>query len=83
MEEARKFGNDCPVATPSRSTVHARTLHRACEILGGVQQLAAQMKVSAIALLRWMEGEEDPPIGIFLAAVDIVLLHAGSAGRAN
>ena len=83
MEEASKRANDCPTAPPSRATVYVRTLHRACEILGGAQQLAVQLKVSAVHLLRWMDGDEHPPTSVFLAAVDIVLLHAGTLGRAN
>jgi hypothetical protein len=72
----------CPVAAPSRSTVFSRTLHRACEILGGVQPLAAHLKCVAEDLKRWMEGHEETPLDVFLAAVDVVLLHADSAGHA-
>jgi hypothetical protein len=82
LEEMQKSPRDCPVAPPSRSTVFARTLHRACEILGGIQQLAVHLKVPAEDLQRWMEGHAEPPLDLFLAAVDVVLLHAESAGRA-
>jgi hypothetical protein len=73
---------DCPLAPPARSTVFSRTLHRACEILGGVQPLAAHLQCLAEDLQRWMEGLEDTPLDVFLAAVDVVLLHADAAGRA-
>jgi hypothetical protein len=82
LEEMQNSPRDCPVAPPSRSTVFARTLHRACQILGGAQQLAEHLKVPAEDLQRWMEGHEEPPLELFLAAVDVVLLHADSAGRA-
>ena len=82
MEEMQKSAPACPVAPPSRSTVYCRTLHRACEILGGVQALAAHLQCAAEDLQRWMEGHEDPPLDMFLASVDVVLLHADSAGRA-
>ena len=72
----------CPLAPPSRSTVFSRTLHRACQILGGVQALAAHLGCMAEDLERWMEGHEEPPLDMFLASVDVVLLHADSAGRA-
>jgi len=73
---------ECPVAPPPRSTVFSRTLHRACLILGGVQPLAAHLKCLAEDLKRWMEGHEETPLEVFLAAVDVVLLHADSAGHA-
>ena len=78
----QKSAPDCPVAPASRSTVFSRTLHRACEILGGVDPLAAHLRRPAEDLRRWMESQEDPPLDVFLAAVDVVLLHADSAGRA-
>ncbi len=82
MEETQKGAAACPAAPPSRSTVYARTLHRACEILGGVPQLARHLEVREADLERWLEGDDDPPLEVFLAAVDAVLLHADSAGRA-
>lgn len=78
----QKSPADCPVAPPSRSTVFARTLHRACEIVGGMAPLAAHLQVHEGDLQRWMEALEEPPLDVFLAAVDVVLLHADSAGRA-
>lgn len=71
---------DCPPISPSRATVYSRTLHRACEVLGGMQQLSSHLKVPASALSRWIGGEEDPPLDVFLAAVDIVLLSAERSG---
>lgn len=82
MEEIQKSPADCPVAPPSRSTVFARTLHRACQVLGGMAQLAVHLRVLEDDLHRWMEAIEEPPLEVFLAAVDVVLLHADSAGRA-
>ena len=73
----------CPPLSKSRVTVYARTLHRACEMLGGVDALARQLNVSEATLTRWIGGLEQPPLDKFLAAVDIVLLAdnpgAGSA----
>jgi len=54
-------------------TVYTRVLHRACQILGGVEQLAAHLRVSSVLLYRWLEGEDVPPSNIFLNAVDLVL----------
>jgi hypothetical protein len=63
---------DCPLAAILRQTVYTRTLHRACEVLGGVPQLAVYLSVAIQELQRWLEGLEVPPQGVFLAAVDVV-----------
>ena len=74
---------DCPGAPLSRQTTQARTLHRACLILGGVQPLAAHLGVSESALSGWLEGRDEPPQMVFLAAVEIVLLHIEKSGASN
>jgi hypothetical protein len=65
-------GEECPVAPILRQTVYTRTLHRACELLGGVPELAVYLSVAIQELDRWLEGLEVPPQGVFLAAVDVV-----------
>ena len=70
--------DECPVAPPPRVTVYTRVLHRACQILGGVD--AARRSTCAFrstSLHRWLEGEDVPPSHIFLNAVDLVLPHLG------
>ena len=74
---------DCPAAPPSRETTPARALHRACLILGGVGPLARHLGVSEAALTAWLEGRDDPPQMVFLAAVEIVLLHLDKSGGSN
>ena len=66
---------DCPSAPASRQTTYARALHRACLILGGVPQMAGHLGVPEATLRAWLEGRDDPPQMVFLAAVEIVLLH--------
>lgn len=53
-----------------------RALHQACLMLGGPAQLAAHLQVSEYALNTWLEGREEPPESVFLAAVEIILLAA-------
>jgi hypothetical protein len=74
---------DCPAAPPARETTYARALHRACLIAGGVQQLANHLGVPESSLQGWLEGRDDPPQMVFLAAVEIVLLHLESRGASN
>jgi hypothetical protein len=52
--------------------VHVRTLHRACEQLGGLGPLARTLKVRPLRLMEWLDGVTPVPEEIFLAAVDIV-----------
>ena len=73
---------ECPLPPASRQTSYARTLHRACLILGGVPQLARHFGVSEAALRNWLEGREEPPQMVFLAAVEVILLHLDQAGAA-
>ena len=73
---------DCPPLSSSHVTVYARTLHRACEVLGGVDALSHHLGVPVPSLTRWIGGLEQPPMEVFLAAVDVVLLGAEpGAGR--
>ena len=72
---------NCPAAQPALENVYARTLHRACLILGGVPQLADHLKVSVVSLVAWLEGREPPPLAVFLAAVDVVLLDMDTGSR--
>ena len=67
---------DCPPLSKSRVTVYSRTLHRACEVLGSLEALSRQLNVPAPTLARWIGGLEQPPLDVFLKAVDIVLLAA-------
>lgn len=73
---------DCPLAQPSRQNTYARAMHRACLIVGGVAPLAAHLKVAEAALRGWLNGIEEPPLDVFLATVEILLLHADDASRA-
>lgn len=67
---------DCPPLSKTRVTVYARTLHRACEVLGGVDALSRHLDVPVPTLSRWIGGLDQPPLDKFLVAVDIVLLGA-------
>jgi hypothetical protein len=71
---------DCPPLSKTRVTVYARTLHRACEVLGGLDALSRHLKVPAATLTRWIGGTEQPPLEAFLAAVDVVLLGVEPGG---
>jgi len=82
MEPLKSNIESCPAAPPYRTTVHTRVLHRACQRLGGVEQLAAYLKVPPGTLYTWLEGESEPPSSIFLKAVDLVLPSWGPEDEA-
>ena len=65
--------DNCPTAPPAQVTVYTKVLHRACQIAGGVEHLAARLRVPVPTLFRWLDGEAEPPTQVFLKAVDIVL----------
>ena len=73
MEKLGVPNDNCPVAPPPRVTVHTRVLHRACQVMGGVQHLARHLKVTPETLHAWLEGEDEPPAHVFLKAVDLIL----------
>lgn len=83
MRPGTTRSTDCPIPAPSRRTVHARALHRACVVLGSVAALAAQLKASEAAVRSWIEGIDEPPESAFLGAVEILLLHAEEGGTAS
>lgn len=71
---------DCPLAPPSRESTYARALHRACVIVGGVQQLASHVGVGEFELRAWMSGAGEPSEAVFLAALEIILLNLEAPG---
>jgi hypothetical protein len=79
MRIGASAAEDCPLAPPSRETTSVRALHRAGLVLGGLAQLASHLQVSEYVLLTWLEGREESPESIFLAAVEIILLAAENA----
>ena len=70
----------CPITPEARKSTYARTLHRACVILGGAPGLAAHLGVAEADLLRWLQGAEEPPFETFVGAVEVILLHLDAPG---
>lgn len=83
MIEANTSKGECPRASASRETTYVRALYRACLVLGGPARLAEHLGVAEPHVRAWMKGTEEPPQSVFLAAVEIILLHTESAGRAS
>ena len=56
----------------ARLTVQQRTMRRARECLGTLEQLARALVVPMATLERWLDGTAPIPAWAFLRAVDIV-----------
>jgi hypothetical protein len=82
MENLKLAADNCPTAPLPLVTVYTKVLHRACQITGGVEKLAARLRVPSATLYRWLDGEAEPPIPVFLKAVDIVLPSWGPEDEA-
>jgi hypothetical protein len=54
------------------SRIHARTLEKAAQILGGQAELAAYLHVTRGDLAAWMEGRNVLPTSYFITAVDVI-----------
>jgi len=70
----------CPLTPEAQRSTFARALHRACVIVGGVPELAGYLGVAEADLLRWLQGRDEPPFDVFLAAVEVILLHLDAPG---
>ena len=55
------------------ATIHSRALRRAADILGGTSALRDYLQVPSSQLSRWLDAAEQPPAGIFLKAVDVIV----------
>ena len=55
------------------TTLEARALQRACEILGSEKALSNHLKVPSAELQAWLRGTEIPPRHVFLRTVDLIL----------
>lgn len=60
-------------------TVQARALRRAADILGGKHRLRAALHVPMSQLERWLDGVGEPPMDVFLKAVDIISAPTNAA----
>jgi DNA-binding transcriptional regulator YiaG len=56
----------------SADTTYTRTLRRARDALGSVENLAADLGVSVADVEIWLSGAGDPPAAVFLRLIDIV-----------
>ena len=51
---------------------YAAALSRAEQILGGRVRMAAFFRVAPEQIDAWVEGDEEPPLDIFLRSLDVI-----------
>ena len=60
------------------ASVYSRTLQKATELTGGQKKLARLLRVPLSELENWIADKDEPPMAIFLRAVDLVLDETGA-----
>src|SRR3954470_19245191 len=64
---------ESPFAPPAHASVYARSLLRACLILGGRDARASALQVPRHGRDRWIRGEGEPTQRVFHESVEIIL----------
>ena len=65
------------------TSVYSRTLQKAAEASGGAKRLARTLRVPLIDLEKWIAGKDEPPMAVFLKAVDLVLDETNPLGTSE
>ena len=60
--------------------VYAKTFQKAAELAGGPRKLANELHVPLAELEKWLAGDTQPPLAIFLQAIDYVLDETAPPG---
>jgi hypothetical protein len=61
--------------------IQSRVLRQAARVVGGYGELQSRLEASREDMASWIRGAEEPPVGVFVRLVEI-LLDAGELGRA-
>jgi DNA-binding transcriptional regulator YdaS (Cro superfamily) len=56
----------------TKSTAHTRTLQRALEVAGTLEQLATRLGAKPSDLSLWISGDRPMPSHVYLLALDVV-----------
>ena len=65
------------------TSVYSRTLQKAAEAAGGQKKLAHLLRVPLGELEKWIADKDEPPMAVFLKAVDLVLDETTSSGAGS
>jgi len=64
-------------------SVYSRTMQKAAEAAGGAKKLARILRVPLMDLEKWIAGKDEPPMAVFLRAVDLVLDETNPRGASE
>ncbi|HEY7664558.1 MAG TPA: hypothetical protein VH934_15675 [Xanthobacteraceae bacterium] len=65
------------------TSVYSRTLQKAAESAGGAKKLARILRVPLVDLEKWIADKDEPPMAVFLKAVDLVLDETAPQGASE
>jgi hypothetical protein len=65
------------------ASVYSRTLQKAAEAAGGQKRLARVLRVPLAELEKWIADKDEPPMSVFLKAVDLVLDEGTGSGAGS
>jgi len=65
------------------TSVYSRTLQKAAEAAGGPKKLARVLRVPLADLENWIADKDEPPMAVFLKAVDLVLDETTPSGASE
>ena len=65
------------------TSVYSRTLQKAAESAGGQKKLAHVLRVPLAELEKWIADKDEPPMAVFLKAVDMVLDETTPSGASE
>jgi len=65
------------------TSVYSRTLQKAADSAGGQKKLARLLRVPLAELEKWIADKDEPPMAVFLKAVDLVLDDTTSPGASE
>lgn len=60
-----------------KDSVYSRAVLRACQLLGGPEQVAVRVGVSRLLIQAFLKGSVQPPQDVFLKLVDILMAADG------
>jgi len=61
------------------SSVYARAVRKAAEVLGGREKLARLLQVPVAEIEKWLADEKKPPRELFLRVVDVIVDDGAAA----
>ena len=69
------------MAAAATDTSMTRTLALAANAIGGCEALAQKLGVTASVLQEWLAGTSEPPVAIYVRALDVLIAKSKQNAR--